>query len=205
VDQRAAGAAIAVDEWVDGLELCVSHGGLGDGGQRVLVAEGAEITHELSHELMWWGDECGGAGVEAAASYPVLALAELSRVALQAGAGEEAFVYREDVLDGDLRSLAECFDRPVHRLDVVEDLRCRDVLATVLEPSREICLEQAAPADLETLDPGGRDGFGPQQETRHGFRVGERAGLPIQARDRERLGLAGARPSRSRCRAPRRA
>ena len=101
----------------------------------------------------WRWDECRRARVEAAASDPVLLLAKPPRVALEPSAGEKALVDREDVLDGDPWTVAERVNRPVHRLDVVEDLGRCDVLTGVLEPSRQICLEQATPTDLQAFDP----------------------------------------------------
>ena len=43
----APSAAVAVHEWVDGLELRVRDRGLGDRGKFVGIAEGTEIVEEL--------------------------------------------------------------------------------------------------------------------------------------------------------------
>jgi len=76
MDQRPAGSSIAIHERVDGLELSVSDGCVGDRWQRVVVAERAQIGDEFLHELGRRGHESGGTGVVGAPPDPVLLLAE---------------------------------------------------------------------------------------------------------------------------------
>ena len=46
MDQSPSGAAVAVGEGVDGLELGVGDAGLDEGGQVVGVGEGDQVVHE---------------------------------------------------------------------------------------------------------------------------------------------------------------
>src|SRR4051794_19281281 len=72
VNQRAAGASIAVDERMNRLELCVCDGRLEHGGVVVAVAVRNQVI-EQGLEFVWrWGDERRGAWVVAAAADPVL-------------------------------------------------------------------------------------------------------------------------------------
>nr|WP_236565373.1 MULTISPECIES: hypothetical protein [Nocardia] len=72
MDQRATGSAVAVDERVDRLELRVRDGGLRDSGQIVAIAERDQVLHQLGYELRRWWNEGGRAGIEGAATDPVL-------------------------------------------------------------------------------------------------------------------------------------
>jgi hypothetical protein len=81
---------------------------------------------------------------------------------LESRTGEQPFVHLEKALDGNARSCTERLDRPVHRLDVVEDLGCRNVGTPVAEVLGELCLQEPAPADLQSLDLRGRYRLGPE-------------------------------------------
>jgi hypothetical protein len=70
--ESAARAAVAVDEWVDRLELRMCDRGLHNSGERVVVAEAAEVFEEIAHEIRWRWDERGRAGVVVAATDPIL-------------------------------------------------------------------------------------------------------------------------------------
>lgn len=59
MDEGAAGAAVAVAEWVDGLELRVGECRLGNRGQIVVVTERDKIGEQLGNELGWGRDEGG--------------------------------------------------------------------------------------------------------------------------------------------------
>ena len=101
--QRAARAAVAVDERMNRLELGMSDRGLSDRRQRIVVTKGAEVFDEVG-DLFWWRrDERSGAWVEVTPADPVLHRAQATAMRFQACAGEEA---REHyVSDGVLVSL----------------------------------------------------------------------------------------------------
>jgi uncharacterized protein YaaQ len=72
MDQRPTRAPVAVDEGVNLLELAVGDGGLRHGGEAVVVGEDAEVLEQALDVIRQRGDERRGAGVEAAATDPVL-------------------------------------------------------------------------------------------------------------------------------------
>jgi hypothetical protein len=72
VDQGAPGPAVAVDERMDRLELRVCDCGLRDRGERILVAERAQIFEQVGHILGGRRHERGRARIVTAAADPVL-------------------------------------------------------------------------------------------------------------------------------------
>ena len=76
--QRPAGATVAVGERVDGLELGVGDGGLGEGRVDVVVDVGDEVVEEPGDLVGWRGDEAGATRVVGTATDPVLDLADNS-------------------------------------------------------------------------------------------------------------------------------
>ena len=60
MDERATDPAITVHEWVNRLELRVRKSGLGHRGQRVSIAEDAQILKQLRDVFRRRRDERGG-------------------------------------------------------------------------------------------------------------------------------------------------
>ena len=79
------GAAVAVVERVDGLELGVGDGGLDQRWEMVAVAELAQVGEELRHVLGRRRDEVGAAGVVVVAADPVLHVADSVRRSRRSG------------------------------------------------------------------------------------------------------------------------
>ena len=68
MDERAAGAAVAVGERVERLELGVGDRRLNERGMVVAVDIGKEIVEQRVEGVRWRGDERGGAWIVAAAA-----------------------------------------------------------------------------------------------------------------------------------------
>src|ERR1039458_10008666 len=72
MNESTARPAVTIDEGVAGLELRMCDGSLNYSGQRVVVAEAAEIFEEIAPEFGWRRDERCRAGVVVAAADSVL-------------------------------------------------------------------------------------------------------------------------------------
>jgi hypothetical protein len=83
-DKEAADAAVAIEEWMDGLELDVCYRGPSDGGKPVVVSmkEALEVGHRLRNVSVGRRHEHRVPGP--APSDPVLRASKLSRLLLAA-------------------------------------------------------------------------------------------------------------------------
>ncbi len=92
MDQCAAGATVAVEERVDGFELCMCDGCLRDRRQRVFIGERDEVGDQFLDLFMWRRDERSGARVVVASTNPVLNLAKVSSVFGDASSCKQSLV-----------------------------------------------------------------------------------------------------------------
>src|SRR5680860_136335 len=139
MDQGSPGASVSVHEGVNCLELRMRNRGLRDRGQRVGIAERAEIQQQVVDVLVGGWNEGGGAGVVGATANPVLFAAYLATQALKARAGHQSAVDLQQMLARDRLGVTDRLGRPAHRLDVVEHLNRRYVATIITEPQGELC------------------------------------------------------------------
>lgn len=168
---------------MDGLELSVSDGRLGDRGQRIVVAEGAEVGDEVFDVPGRRRDESCRARVVGAATDPVLLLTEAPAVLFEPGPSEESLMDAEQHVGGDVVTLVDALDPVEHGVDVPEHLGGRDVRWSLVESSNHFGLEEPSCPDLQALDPRRRDGFSSQQDAGERFGVDECARFDVQSSD----------------------
>jgi len=70
--------------------------------------------------------------------------------------------------------------REPHGVDVGQNLACRYVPGAVVHMPRDFGAQQSPSADLKSLDPRRRDGFGAQEQPRECFGVRERVRAVIE-------------------------
>ena len=152
-DQQPADTAVAVEEWVDGLELRMCQAGVDECGQLLLVQEALEVVERLLHLVDRGRHERRLCQARVLRPDPVLRAAKLAGETVStATAGQELTVDLADQAERE-RQLAKPIQAVVHRVDVADDLV--DVLRqpapsrTGLELDREQILERALrPLDL---------------------------------------------------------
>ncbi len=196
MDKCAPGAAVAIDEGVNRLELGVGNGGLGHGRQCVVVDERTQVLEQPRNMIRWRRYERGSAGVEAAAADPVLHGSDLPGVLVQAGAGEKSLVDPEEAVDGDRFGGAERVDGPGHSVDVSENLVSGDVDVSLSGCTGSFGAEQASPPDDKTFDERRGHRLGPQKQSSQGLGVGERTCGGVERGDRS-LGVGDVSSNRA--------
>src|SRR5262252_8073767 len=169
---------------MDGLELRMCKGSLGDGGERIVVAEAAEIIDQLADQFRWWRDESRRAGVVAATADPVLLSPDVPRVGIQTGTCQKPRVKREEEIDGNWVSWPDLPDRRRHRLDVCKHLGGRDIRRFLSKIDSRLGAQQPSGADLQSLDARGSNAFGTKQNTSKSHGFDQRGSLSIKDSDR---------------------
>ena len=127
MDECPASAPVAVDEGVDGFELSMGDGGLGECRERVFVAKTTEVLEKGFDFLVGRRDKRGRARVVTAPPDPVLLCPNLPGMLGEAGAIQEASVNLQETVKGDGLLSGEGVQRPGHGLDVAEDLIGGDI------------------------------------------------------------------------------
>ncbi len=125
MDEAAPGAAVAVTEGVDGLELGVRDRSLRDGRKVVEVHERDEVIEQARHALGRGRDERGVVWARASPADPVLVRAHDSCKALLGRAFEQRAVDVEHVVESERAVRRADLDRALHRADVAEHGSCR--------------------------------------------------------------------------------
>ncbi len=124
VDEAASGAAVAVTEGVDGLELGVRDRGLRDGGQVVEVHERDEVVEQARHAIRRWRDERRVAWARASAADPVLLRPHDSGESGFGRALEQRPVDVEHVVESESAARGADLDGALHGADVAEHRAC---------------------------------------------------------------------------------
>ena len=176
-------APVAVDEWVNGLELRVRDGCLGDRWQRVVVREADEVADEVRNMLGRRRYEVRVAWVVVAATNPVLLSAEPPAVLLEPGPPQKTSMDFKKQFHSDHVSGVNLVDAVDHRVDVPEYLNSRDIGWALAKSPGGFSSQEAAGADCK---PSIRDEATtcPQQHSGEGLGVHEACRLEIQAGDR---------------------
>lgn len=120
MDEAASGASVAVAERVDGLELGVSHRGLGDGWQIVEVHERDEIFEEIADAALRRGDEGGVDGTQPSSTDPILVAANDTCTSLFGGSFEESAMDVKEIVDADALFSGTEVDCLLHGAHVAE-------------------------------------------------------------------------------------
>ena len=184
MDQRTARSPVPIDEGMDGLELRMSDGSLGDGGKSVFVREGAEIGHEVGDPVRGRGDVGRRARVVGASADPVLDVPIATAVLLKAGPLEQATMNLQEEVSRDLVTGSNAFDAIHHGVDVPQHFGRGDVRSIVAKLSCSFRPQQATRADLQPFDPRGGDGFRSQQDAGECLRIDEACRFNVQSGDR---------------------
>lgn len=167
MDQRTAGAAVAIGKRVDRRELGVCERCLGKDGNVIAVDEADQVLNCCGHPLVARRDEHRVMGAGVTAADPHL-LVSPSPGDIRLGRAEQRVMHLQDRVAVDLASKLE---RRTHRLVVGNDHRC--VAAGM---AGELRLGDCPRGGCEVLDLRGRRGFGTQQDR------GERRDLVAELR-----------------------
>src|ERR1039457_7214437 len=97
-------------------------------------------------------DEYRRTRVIATSADPVLFIADLPAVRLQAGADKQASVSFEQCLDWDVVLCAHCLKRPCHRLNVAEHFVGGSIVGLLTQRNGRLSTQQPATPDLKTLN-----------------------------------------------------
>lgn len=116
--QGPSGAPVAVGERVDGLELGVGDGGLGERRQHFAGREPAQVVQEPIHLLRRWRHEVSFARVVVVPADPVLFGSDLPADLGGGRAGHHGPVDVEDGLQADSFHAGGLFDGELHGVDV---------------------------------------------------------------------------------------
>ena len=150
--ESAARAAVAINEWVDRLELRMCDRGLHNSGERIVVAEAAEVFEEIAYEIRWRWDERGRAGVVVAATDPILLGADGASVGLQRSASEQSPMEAQQVVQGDGITRSDAADSRSHSVNVPQHLGRGDVGRLFAKTEGCLCPEETPGTDLQAFD-----------------------------------------------------
>jgi hypothetical protein len=180
MDERAAGAAVAVGEGVDRLELSVSDCCLHESRMVIAVDVVEEVVEQGLERVRWRWDEGCGARVVAAATDPVLHCADHTADVRHRRSFHQGPVDTEQVVEGDRVGRRAQLDSGLHGCDVGEHLDCDPVGCVATLSKHDLCVEQAAWTCLQSLDLRGGDRLGAQQEPRQPFEADMRCSGRVQ-------------------------
>jgi len=136
MNQCATSPAISVHERMDGLELSVSNGGLGNGRHGILIAEGTQVFKQAKYLLTGRRDEIRSARTVAAAADPVLLIANDPRVFLEPCSGQESSMDFDQMAHIQSRYFRKICDGPRHRIDVAKNFLSGYIAYVVPEVAR---------------------------------------------------------------------
>ena len=172
-DEEAAGAAVAVEERVDGLELRVGEAGADEGGHVVVVKEEFERAHAREDLVGRGRDEEGVAG--ARAGDPVLRGAEFAGLLFAAATFcEEHAMDFFDEAEGKRKTFGEALHAVLHRGDVVGHLG--DVVQRGAAGGVVFEEQEFGEGGLRAFDLGREDGFLAHVGVEEELGVGEQSG-----------------------------
>ena len=181
VDERTPGAAVAVQERVDRLELRVRERGLSQRRQIVGVQEGAEVLEQRWHRLVRWRNELRDAG--RLSSDPVLLLPHDTGPFRVVAVLHEHAVDGQHVVQVERARLDGELDGRLHRGDVAEHGFGGDVGKRDARLLGRLVAHQPAVPDGQPLDAGRRDSLGAQQDARERLQLLAAAVPEVQTHD----------------------
>jgi len=183
VDERPAGASVAVGEGVDRLELRMGDRRLHECGMVVAVDVLEEVVQQGVEGLRWGWDEGCRAGVVAAAADPVLHCADDSADLRYRGSFHQDPVDVEEVVECNRARRRAQLDCGLHRSDVGEDLDGDLIGGVAALGEHDLGIEQSARPGLQALDLRGGDRLGAQHEPCQPFQADMRCCGCVQPPD----------------------
>ena len=153
MDKRSPGPAIAINKWMDSLELGMCDGSLRHGGQCVIITELAKIIKEFGHEFRRRRDEHSGTRVVVATPYPVLLCADSPGMLGQSSAGKKFLVESENMVQRDVIAIGHAVNGGGHRINVRDDLASRNVARLLTKLLGSLGAKQTPRPDFQSLDP----------------------------------------------------